>query len=365
VAGIEVLMRVPRLRCESDELLHLDVMRFVAAIAVVVYHFRNQWTFGPVRGDRISAFDNMSLAVDLFFVISGIVITYAYHDMSHFGRFMQKRFARLAPLHYATLLFYLVIGFAAPRLGSDMGEPWRYRPDCLLPNLLFLQAFGTCSSYSFNHVSWSISAEMLAYLLFPLFLILLNRHRALPLALALIMLALLYGAGPIGPEPRMWHQLTYDYGFVRVLPAFLMGMSLWGCRDLLRRLPMPGAVLGVLCVLFIGGLVAQAPRGLLVPVVYAMAAVALACDVQGGAGRLTRRIAPLGALTYGIYMLHPMVRTLIYPTMRSLHVPNNLVVAIMFLLVPVAAYLSLFLFEAPARRAISGLRFANLGYSAR
>jgi hypothetical protein len=117
-------------------------------------------------------------------------------------------------------------------------------------------------------VSWSISAEMLAYLLFPLFLILQNRHRALPLALALIMLALLYGAGPIGPEPRMWHQLTYDYGFVRVLPAFLMGMSLWGCRDLLRRLPMPGAVLGVLCVLFIGGLVAQAPRGLLVPVVY-------------------------------------------------------------------------------------------------
>src|SRR3546814_13128561 len=89
-------------------------------------------------------------------------------------------FARLAPLHYATFLFYLLAGFLALQAGYDGFEMIKYRPDCAWTHVVFLQAHGLCDGRSFNDVSWSIGAEMTVYLLFPLFLTLLGVHRALP-----------------------------------------------------------------------------------------------------------------------------------------------------------------------------------------
>src|SRR3546814_4343079 len=71
-------MRFPKLRSESDQLLRLDSLRFIAAVMVVIYHFRNQWVFASGPGWKMARFDSMSLAVDLFFIISGIVITFVY-----------------------------------------------------------------------------------------------------------------------------------------------------------------------------------------------------------------------------------------------------------------------------------------------
>src|SRR3546814_5924103 len=63
-------MRFPKLRSESDQLLRLDSLRFIAAVMVVIYHFRNQWVFASGPGWKMARFDSMSLAVDLFFIIS-------------------------------------------------------------------------------------------------------------------------------------------------------------------------------------------------------------------------------------------------------------------------------------------------------
>src|SRR3546814_2797995 len=83
-------------------------------------------------------------------------------------------FARLAPLHYATFLFYLLAGFLALQAGYDGFEMIKYRPDCAWTHVVFLQAHGLCDGRSFNDVSWSIGAAMTVYLLFPLFLKLLR-----------------------------------------------------------------------------------------------------------------------------------------------------------------------------------------------
>lgn len=84
--------------------------------------------------------------------------------------FLRKRFARLAPMHYLTLGAYVAIGLAAPALGLSLSEPEKYDLACLPANVAFLQSTMACPHLSFNFPSWSISAEMICYLAFPLVL---------------------------------------------------------------------------------------------------------------------------------------------------------------------------------------------------
>ena len=325
-------------------------------MTVVVYHFRNQVMFGTVPGVEMVWFENLSLAVDLFFVISGIVITFAYQQLHDVRGFLQKRFARLAPLHYATLCFYLVAGYLAMRSGVAWSEGWKYRPDCLLGNVAFLQAFGTCDRYAFNHVSWSVSAEMAMYLLFPLLLPLQRRSPAIPLILAAIWIVGASVAHQLLPQFRVWHAMTHDFGVVRAVPGFLIGMGLWGYRDQLARIPRPGMVMIAIVALLLIGLSIGVARGALLPLVYALPAAALAADRGQRASPLVARIAPYGALTYGIYMLHPLIRSVGMPVLGAIGLSDTAAIAICFLAVLPVAYLVYFLFEQPMRRLLSPRR---------
>lgn len=347
----------PALRSESDLLLRLDSLRFVAAAMVVVYHFRNQWMFASGPGWLMSRFDAMSLAVDLFFIISGVVITFVYGERLDYGSFIKRRFARLAPLHYATLLFYLLAGFLALRAGYDSFEMIKYRPECTLSHVLFLQAHGMCAERSFNDVSWSIGAEMTVYLAFPLFLRLLGMHRALPALMGIGCIALLDIAAPWSPGNEPWRMLTHDWGMVRAVPAFLFGMSLWAYRKELARLPYADGILLGCIGLFIAGAFVGADAKLMYALVYVIAAVAVAADLSGVRRRLPAIIAPLGTLTFGIYMLHPVIRSIGFPLFVNAGVNQNLAIAICGVLVMPLAYASYVWFENPMRRWLSRQQF--------
>src|SRR3546814_6492616 len=60
---------------------------------------------------------------------------------------------------------------------------------------------------------------------------------------------------------------------------------------------------------------------------YGIAATALAADQAGHPNALSRWVAPLGVLTYGIYMLHPIIRSLCYPLMMAAGFESNLAIA--------------------------------------
>lgn len=348
------------LRSESGLLLRLDSLRFLAAVMVVVYHFRNQWTFASGPGWAMTGFGNMTFAVDLFFVISGIVISCAYEGRLEFGTFLRRRFARLAPLHYATFLFYLIAGGLAIWSGHAFWEADKFRPECVASQLLFLQAHGLCSGHSFNHVSWSIGAEMTVYLLFPLFLKLAGWHRALPALIALAWIVALGVVEPWLPGDEPWHKLTYGLGLVRAVPGFLAGMSLWAFRDKLAKLPFADAILMGTLILFGAGIVAEAGREMMLALTYALAAVAFAADMTRRERRLAAMIAPLAALTYSIYMLHPLVRTVGFPIFTGAGLGGNAAIALCGLLVLPLAYLSYFWFENPTRRWLSAAAWRSV-----
>src|SRR5262245_4033386 len=90
----------------------LEGLRFLASLAIVVYHFVPYTERGLAAPEFWSG--QFSVAVDLFFVISGIVIANGYLGRTstwrEYGEFMRRRFARLYPLHVATLGFYVLVG---------------------------------------------------------------------------------------------------------------------------------------------------------------------------------------------------------------------------------------------------------------
>src|SRR5579883_114785 len=155
-----------RLVPESEKMLAIDITRFLAAAGVVTLHFwqalsSHEGLSGQARLDFLTLF------VDVFFIISGFVIATVYSESvgspSLYLRFMQKRVARLLPLHYATLGFFVGVALLLSASGQQSRFPSAYDWGCVMPHALFLHAFGMCHSAAFNFPSWSISAEMALY----------------------------------------------------------------------------------------------------------------------------------------------------------------------------------------------------------
>lgn len=98
-ARMGLTTRLPRLRPTSGELLHLDLMRFIASAGIVFHHSHE--FFVPITKSPFLAREQtagLALFVDLFFVISGFVIAYIYHNrmssIIDYFTFLQRRVGR-------------------------------------------------------------------------------------------------------------------------------------------------------------------------------------------------------------------------------------------------------------------------------
>jgi len=174
----------------------LDVLRGVAALTVVFWHwqhfFFNGAVPGPVDLERLPLYRVLFLAytrgwfaVDLFFVLSGFVFYWLYSGQVSAGgvsafRFAVLRFSRLYPLHVLTLLA-VAVGQLAYRNahGSYFVYPNNDAYHFAL-NLGFASSWGLERGYSFNGPAWSISVEIALYGLFFLLC------RVLPVRLVLL-----------------------------------------------------------------------------------------------------------------------------------------------------------------------------------
>ena len=106
-------------------------------------------------------------AVQVFWVISGFVFAKVYAGQRTPGRdFALRRFARLYPLHFVTLLIVALLQLAATALvGSNLiyqyNDPYHFALQ-----LAFASNWGLESGFSFNGPIWSVSVEVLVYFLF-------------------------------------------------------------------------------------------------------------------------------------------------------------------------------------------------------
>jgi peptidoglycan/LPS O-acetylase OafA/YrhL len=205
----------------------LDSYRFIAASLICLYHFNKADVLG-LQGVS-PAFLNIQLMVDFFFCLSGFVIAKTYlgriHDSASYGMFLWKRFARLYPLHLVTLGVGVLGGMVVGAGGLQPGtNPEVFSAKAILANLTLTHSLGVTSYGSFNIPSWSISAEMCVYALFPLMALAVTR---LP-ALANLALIIGYVAVTIAVREhygmRDWTLAWYDGGALRAVPTFYAGV---------------------------------------------------------------------------------------------------------------------------------------------
>lgn len=137
----------------------LTALRFFAAAAIVYFHLQ------IYRVVATKPDPNFALGVSFFFVLSGFILAYNYQDMAATGlrRFYIARVARLLPVHLAT--FFLASAVIVPWQSWTAGQVLVTVPYNLTLTHAWLPLNGMV--FSWNAVSWSISAEFFFYLFFP------------------------------------------------------------------------------------------------------------------------------------------------------------------------------------------------------
>jgi len=175
----------------------LDSFRGLAALAVVMFHMKVE---GSIT--NLSFFLNSNLFVELFFVLSGFVITHGYGFKTNFSfyNFFISRSFRLIPLHVIMLFVFILIEIgkliAFKHNFTFNHQPFTGREslDEILPNLFLLQSWSYLTNYmSFNTPSWSISIEYYMYFIFALLLYIKSFLKyALWILISISMFILLY-----------------------------------------------------------------------------------------------------------------------------------------------------------------------------
>lgn len=223
--------RVPAAR--PIEIRALLGARALPPLLLVLYHYHEAHGY-----QHVPLFDVFVakgyLWVEFFFALSGFVLTYSYaanRQLNHFS-FLKARLARLYPLHLATLLVMLAMVMFFRWLAAMGGYTSIYDLPAYHPytsfwsfigNLLLVQAWHLFPRLSWNGVSWFLSVLWFICLVFPLYLWIARGRWWRGVLLIFAGFALLWWL------IHWFHaglDITYDYGIVRGLADFAVGVGL-------------------------------------------------------------------------------------------------------------------------------------------
>jgi peptidoglycan/LPS O-acetylase OafA/YrhL len=349
----DVMKRIPE----------LDALRGLAAVAILAFHLKP------------SAFAPGWTGVDLFFVLSGYLITGIILEHGESKGFLMAFYARrglrIWPIYYLTLFVLVAV------------NPYLPKPDSLaaLPNFLTytqnIQLFwkGTAPIWpQFGH-TWTLALEEQFYLIWPALLLLAGRRRVVAVCLATIAL---------GYMARDGGWFSYDRYSQDILIGRCDGFALGGLlAALLRggssrrvRLGIAGAFLGAVgyfawgilaagsATRFLGLPTPPDPAGTILAVgVLYFGLVGLVVIGAGSSWLAPLRLRPLrylGQISYGLYLYH-------YPTFwaidgfRFVYDQSWTIRAVKLAATLVIAVISWHLIESPILRLKERFRYDRRG----
>lgn len=290
-------------------------LRGIAALLVVGYHLQfGAWFRLPI--ETVSdVLTRGYLAVDLFFVLSGFIIAYVNDagrthvvTLAEAASFWRARFARLYPLLAFSLLvmilFRVIVSLAYLAGSRDPPIYWNMHSLGVLASQLLLVNAWLPGFEGWNIPTWSISAELVAYALFPLVVTARARaprrcEAAMLAAAAVFYVVVAAGSGSLDIVGGMGAPL-------RCLAGFMLGMLLhahrgWIARrgDGLLSLVQIGAIAAILVLLAL-----PICDPLIVPAFVVL--VGASWTDRGVAARLLARrpLLWLGDLSYSVYLNH-------------------------------------------------------------
>jgi peptidoglycan/LPS O-acetylase OafA/YrhL len=293
----------------------LESLRGVAACLVVLFH--SPFIFGPKQLDFVS---NSYLFVDFFFILSGFVMSYAYRKKIEEGlsfiSYLILRLGRIYPLHFFLLIVWVPYILIKHHLYiTDFGGNNPFETSNLLSfisNLLLLHSMGFHSYLSWNGPSWSISTEFFVYISFYILLVTVDRKNSLyiPLTVSIVCYLFLFNL------ERDSLDITFDYGFLRCLAAYYLGVFLFRFRGIVkmkfqskRQMSMLelGAITTVILTVMYSGL---SYLNIMCAIASFLFAVAVFSSFNNGfLGELleSKVMRSIGLWSYSIYMTHLII----------------------------------------------------------
>jgi peptidoglycan/LPS O-acetylase OafA/YrhL len=213
----------------AQDIKSLTGIRLFAALWVVLFHFRDELARVSVLRPLTHFLAYGYLAVPLFFILSGFILSHTYFRDYRFDRhaqFVYRRFARLWPVHIASLVaLFAWTTVLWVRSGVHWNNP-SARSLGALPFEVAMVRTWWSEDLIWNYPAWSIQSEWFAYIfLFPLAYAIFGNMRN-PKLLLLITAGFLAGATflPIEQVPGMCAEIVFP---------FLAGSALYRLRTVL------------------------------------------------------------------------------------------------------------------------------------
>ena len=258
---------------------------------------------------------------------------------AHFGDFIAKRIARVYPLHVFMTLCFLVFPIGLSLLGKTY-DPVAFSMSSFVAKVFLVDLWlvGTETWHTWNVPSWTISGELFAYLLFPVFVYIYQAIAAwakvLLMTVAMMVLVGLYGrlgCDDIGT-------CIGELGLLRCAVEFCLGVCVWFLFVETRRFGSSyfKIVTLISCCVLIAAFRSGLPNFYFVPLLFA----AMLYGMIGFRSRLHdalewRVLVYLGEISYSVYLTHMFLRDFLF----DLLVRNNEVPGLPFVLLYVSVTL--------------------------
>ncbi len=346
---------------QNERVYSIDVLRGVAALSVVLYHWQhfffssgNIGDFNPSQQPFFEQFKILykhgALGVELFFSISGFIFFWLYSDAiskSKTGgaRFAVDRFSRLYPLHIATFLF-VIVAQALYRTGHE--SYFVYQENDIyhaILNVLLVPAWGLEKGWSFNAPIWSVSVEVMLY---GLFFISMKTGRAryfLTLALAIAG----YALTPVNYKIGYGLQCFFAGGIAYLINEKLLSLlgKRFACSASAVFAASSWAVIAY----------SNDLNMLLLMCIAFPSTISLLFNLENLVKPVAKRISMIGDISYSVYLIHFPLQLAFAFSIEKLGIDSRffyskiMLLAYMLVLIPLCI-LSHRYFEVPAQKAI-------------
>ncbi|WP_199202123.1 acyltransferase family protein [Mesorhizobium sp. 113-3-3] len=294
---------------QEARLSGLDELRGLAIGLVVLSHVGPVFAEGGTAAALLFA-PAWSVGVDLFFVISGLVVERSLRSLRHergaleaTSAFYVRRAMRIVPLAWFVGTI-LSIGLLLP--GSGIEPEDAKAAFAFISNVHWAPCFGGaagCGNAFAFAPFWSVAGEVQFYLLAPLLVLMLPR-RAL---VALAGLVLVVGAFTLRPWGGTLWTFRIDAIAVGLAIGAIMGTTAWPrLAEHLRVIGNMEAAFWMSIAAFMLAILPPATHGVATAVLALMCGWIVArATLRGGSvawpGRMLRR---LGGISYALYLIH-------------------------------------------------------------
>jgi exopolysaccharide production protein ExoZ len=336
------------------DLIGIQYLRGVASTIVVLFHLLPQLEH---LGYTLEIGSGLSGGVDVFFVISGLIMWITTGNSVSPMKFWRHRLVRIVPLYWiATTMMVLVMVFAPSLLQTAQFD---------LKHILASYAFIAWVHPKTGLMDpvvlpgWTLNYEMFFYFVFGL-LLLLRRDRRL--VVAIIFFGALSAAGEFltqGMADKSFGRAQIAFYTSPITLEFVFGMLLGELYTRTSILGMIGRQYGwIIMLIGFGGLLfmADALPGMPQYITRGTPALILVAGTlsQDCAGVVRKYWLPLlaGNASYSLYLTHPFVLSATSQVWRKLMLDTSIVGLWMFAIVSVGsclivAAISFQLLEAP------------------